>query len=159
VSRAQLEAIADDVAGVAREGVQTLRAAAQIAVEREHSSICDGDVTQAYDRARSRIREANLSSLPFHHRVLYELIREANEITGQQLHARYEEIEEQVYADKQRTPISRRDRRNKLDKLRAYDLVERERLDHRWLYAPVDSTLTSSTDIPASYDNRTPVRS
>ena len=147
VSHEQLETIADDVAGVAREGVQTLRAAAEIAVEREHGHINDDDVDDAYDRARSSIREANLSSLPFHHRVLYELIREAGEVTGKQLHARYEEIEEEVYADHRRTPISRRARRNKLDKLRAYDLVERERLDHRWLYNVVDATLSPSEDL------------
>ena len=143
VSGAQLETIADDVAGVAREGVQTLRAAAEIAVEREHGRIYDADVDDAYERARSSIREANLSSLPFHHRVLYELIRTAGEATGQQLHARYEEVEEEVYANHKRTPISRRARRNKLDKLRAYDLVERERLDHRYLYSVIDSSLES----------------
>ncbi|GAA0539474.1 AAA family ATPase [Halorubrum ejinorense] len=151
VTRAQLETIADDVAGVAREGIQTLCAAAEIAVEREHGRIHDADVDDAYERARSSIREANLHSLPFHHRVLYELIRDAGEITGRELNQRYEAVEERVYANRERTPISRRDRRNKLDKLRAYDLVERERLDHRWLYSAVDSSLESChtiTSIP-----------
>lgn len=144
VSRTQLETIADDVAGVAREGIQTLRAAAEIAGEREHASIRDTDVGDAYERARASIREANLQSLPFHHRVLYELIRGAGEVTGRQLHAQYEEVQEEVYANHQRTPISRRARRNKLDKLRAYDLVERERFDHRWLYAPIDKGIVGS---------------
>jgi cell division control protein 6 len=144
VTREQLETIADDVAGVAREGIQTLRAAAEIAVEREHGRIHDADVDDAYERARASIREANLQSLPFHHRALYELIREAGEITGRELNQRYEAIEERVYANRERTPISRRDRRNKLDKLRAYDLVERERLDHRWLYSPMDQALKTS---------------
>ncbi|ELZ48959.1 ATPase AAA [Halorubrum coriense DSM 10284] len=141
VSRKQLETIADDVAGVAREGIQTLRAAAEIANECEHTSIHDTDVDDAYERARASIREANLQSLPFHHRVLYELIREGSQVTGRKLHAQYEEIKEGVYANREYTPISRRSRRNKLNKLRAYDLVERERLDHRWLYAPTDSEL------------------
>lgn len=143
VTRAQLETIADDVAGVAREGIQTLRAAAEIAVECEHGRIHDADVDDAYERARSSIREANLQSLPFHHRILYELIRDAGEITGRELNQRYESVEERVYANRERTPISRRDRRNKLDKLRAYDLVERERLDHRWLYSVVDESLAA----------------
>ncbi|WP_434521316.1 Cdc6/Cdc18 family protein [Halorubrum sp. AS12] len=147
VTREQLETIADDVAGVAREGIQTLRAAAEIAEEREHGRIHDADVDDAYERARSSIREANLQSLPFHHRVLYELIRDAGEITGRELHQRYEAVEERVYANRERTPISRRDRRNKLDKLRAYDLVERERLDHRWLYSPVEATLNIQSDL------------
>ncbi|MFC7323290.1 Cdc6/Cdc18 family protein [Halorubrum rutilum] len=147
VTRDQLETIADDVAGVAREGIQTLRAAAEIAVEREHGRIYDADVDDAYERARASIRKANLRSLPFHHRVLYELIRDAGEITGRELHQQYEEIEEQVYANRERTPISRRDRRNKLDKLRAYDLVERERLDHRWLYSTKQKNLSSGIEL------------
>ena len=143
VTRAQLETIADDVAGVAREGIQTLRAAAEIAVEREHGRIHDVDVDDAYERARASIREANLHSLPFHHHVLYELIRVAGEITGRELNAQYEAAKDDLYASRKRTPIGRRDRRNKLDKLRAYDLVERERLDHRWLYTAVDATLAA----------------
>jgi len=147
VTREQLETIADDVAGVAREGIQTLRAAAEIAVEREHGRIHDADVDDAYERARASIRKANLQSLPFHHRVLYELIREAGEITGRELNQRYESVEERVYANRERTPISRRDRRNKLDKLQAYDLVERGRLDHRWLYSPMDPALKTSQTV------------
>jgi len=147
VSRTQLETIADDVAGVAREGIQTLRAAAEIAAEREHGRIYEADVDDAYERARASIREANLASLPFHHRALYALIRDAGEITGRELNAQYEAVEDDLYGSQKRTPISRRDRRNKLDKLRAYDLVERERLDHRWLYAPVDEQLIPS-DMP-----------
>jgi hypothetical protein len=75
--------------------------------------------------------------------VLYELIRDAGEITGRELNQQYERMEERVYANRERTPISRRDRRNKLDKLRAYDLVKRERLDHRWLYSVVDENLAA----------------
>jgi len=141
VARDQLETIADDVAGVAREGIQTLRAAAEIALEREHNRIYDADVEDAYERARSSIRAANLQSLPFHHRVLYKLVRDAGQLTGRELNQRYEAVEDRVYANRERTPISRRDRRNKLDKLRAYDLIERERLDHRWLYTAVDENL------------------
>ncbi|KDS91181.1 ATPase AAA [Halorubrum saccharovorum] len=147
VTREQLETIADDVAGVAREGIQTLHAAAEIGVEREHSRIYDVDVDDAYERARSRIREANLSSLPFHHRVLYELIRDVGGITGREFHQRYEAIAERVYANRERMPISRRDRRNKLDKLQEYDLIERERIDHRWLYTAVDPDLAAPLDV------------
>jgi len=149
VRRRQLETIADGVAGVARSGIQTLRSAAEIATERGHDRIEDGDIEDAYERARDRIRAANLSSLPYHHLVLYELVRDAGELTGEQLHDRYERVADAVYADDQttRTPISRRDRRNKLAKLQEYDLLERERLDHRWLYTAVDSELTPDRDI------------
>jgi hypothetical protein len=85
-------------------------------------------------------------------RVLYELIRDAGKITGRELNQRYEAVVERVYANRERTPISRRDRRNKLNKVRAYGLVERERLDHRWLYSVVDRTLSISTDTFESMD-------
>lgn len=147
VTREQLETIADDVAGVARDGIQTLRAAAEISVERDHARIHDVDVDDAYERARSRIREANLRSLPYHHLVLYELIRDAGEITGRELHQRYEEVAERVYEGESRTPIGRRDRRNKLDKLREYDLINRDRLDHRWLYYATDEQISIPQEV------------
>lgn len=149
VTREQLETIADDVAGVAREGIQTLRAAAEIAVEREHGRIHDADVDDAYERARSRIREANLSSLPFHHLVLYELIRVNNGLTARELHRQYEDRGEELYASTIQTPISDRARRTKLQKLQEYELIERERIDHRWLYLPTDSSLMPPINIEA----------
>jgi len=65
--RSQLETIADTVAGVARAGIQSLLAAAEIATERDHRAIRDDDVDDAWPRARHWIRESNLESLPYHH--------------------------------------------------------------------------------------------
>lgn len=47
VDREQLEYIADECAGVARDGVQVLRAAAELAEERKHDQIRDGDIADA----------------------------------------------------------------------------------------------------------------
>ena len=148
VTREQLETIADDVAGVARDGIQTLRAAAEISAEREHNRIRDADVNDAYERAQLRIREENLNSLPFHHLVLYELIRVNGGLTAREFHREYEDQAEKLYASAIQTPISDRSRRTKLQKLQAYELIERERIDHRWLYTVADSTLSAPLDIP-----------
>lgn len=123
VTRSQLRQIADESAGVARRGIQALRAAAELAAERGHATIEDADVADAHERARQRIRTANLASLPVHHQVLYALLREAGPITPAELYDAYDAVADAIYADRDRPPISRRDRRRKLDKLAAYDLV------------------------------------
>ncbi|MFB6237555.1 MAG: Cdc6/Cdc18 family protein [Halopenitus sp.] len=155
VSRAQLESIADGVAGVARNGIQTLRAAAELAADRGHDTIYDDDVADGYERARRHIRAANLNSLPLHHLVLYEIIRTGGRVQASELHERYETIADDIYAGRPKVPISRRDRRNKLAKLREYDLVVREQVNHRWFYSavdeglapPVEFSLTGSTSV------------
>ncbi|WP_436933714.1 Cdc6/Cdc18 family protein [Halovenus marina] len=121
--RAELETIADDVAGVARFGIQALREAALVASDRGMRTIDQDDLPEAYERARRRVREEQLASLPFHHHVLYELIREAGEIDGETLHERYERTADQAYAGRKQTPLSKRARRRKLQKLEDYDLV------------------------------------
>jgi len=138
VTRGQLERIADDVAGVAREGIQALRAAAEIAAERGHGTIEDDDIDDAYARARHRIRGSNLRSLPFHHHVLYALVFEVDGLDGATLHDRYDAVAEAAYADHRLTPVGKRSRRNKLRKLIAYDLVERVGPDHDPTYVAVD---------------------
>lgn len=124
VRRDQLERIADEVAGVARHGIQALRAAAELAGERGHARIRAEDVDDAFDRAERRILAANLRSLPVHHQVLYELVRRSGPLPVVQLHERYEAIAADVYEGRPRTPIGKRARRNKLAKLRDYGLVE-----------------------------------
>lgn len=67
VTDPQLERIADEVAGVARYGIQSLHAAAQLATERDHWTIEEQDITDSFARAQRRIRRLNLRSLPVHH--------------------------------------------------------------------------------------------
>ncbi|MFC5279387.1 Cdc6/Cdc18 family protein [Halorubrum rubrum] len=150
ISREQLEEIADGVAGVAREGIQTLRSAAELASERDHGRIRSVDVEDGFERAKRRIRKAHLNSLPFHHLVLYELIRSNGGITGRDLHRLYEDRSEELYAGRKLTPISDRARRTKLQKLQEYELIERERLDHRWLYTPMDPSLQADCNVSVS---------
>jgi Cdc6-like AAA superfamily ATPase len=148
VDREQLERLADEVAGVARKGIQSLRAAAELASERGHSRIRAVDVDDSFERAAHRIRVANLRSLPFHHQVLYALIHRSGGVSGATLHDRYDEIAERVYADHVRTPIARRTRRNKLTKLLEYDLIERdERGNHS--YQVTDPAVAPVVDVPA----------
>lgn len=98
VTRDQLRTIANHVAGVARFGIQSLYAAAEIAVERSHETILPADIGDSYDRALHLIRQSNLNSLPLHHHTLYELIRVDEEISTSELHGRYENATEQLYA-------------------------------------------------------------
>jgi len=152
VSREQLERIADDVAGVAREGIQALRAAAMLADERGHGTITDEDIDDAYERARHRIRQSNLRSLPFHHQVLYAIVHATGRCDGAALHDRYDGLAERVYADQDRTPITKRSRRNKLRKLQAYDLIERQGPTHDPTYAVTDTDVEPLVGLVDSCD-------
>lgn len=143
VERAQLEEIADRVAGVARRGIQTLRAAAAVAGERGHAEIQARDIADGYQRAREQIREANLNSLPIHHHVLYSLIRQEGPLTGTELHAFYDEMADSAYQGRAQTPVSRRWRRTILAKLVSYDLVDRVEQDGDVQYMPIDLSLRS----------------
>lgn len=154
VGRSQLETIADTVAGVARAGIQSLLAAAEIATERDHRTIRDNDVDDAWPRAQRWIRESNLESLPYHHQVVYELIRRDSPVTGSDLHERYDAVADVVYRDRQRTPICRRDRRNKLDKLQQYNLIEVTGENHDREYHIVESSIIAPMDpLPQAVDS------
>ena len=144
VDRGQLERIADTVAGVAREGIQALRAAAELAAERGHSRIESEDVDDSFEQARHRIRCANLQSLPYHHHVLYAILFESGQLDGVTLHDRYDTVAEAAYADHHLTPVGKRSRRNKLKKLIAYDLVAREGPKHDPTYVVVDADVEPS---------------
>jgi len=124
VRREQLREIVNEVAGVARKGIQSLRAAVELAEERRHAQITTKDLEDCYARAQRRIRELNLASLPLHHQVLYGIVRDAEEIFAGDLHERYDAIASEAYRGTDCTPISKRSRRNKLQKLEEYDLVE-----------------------------------
>lgn len=147
VDEPQLRELADGAAGVARRGIQSLRAAAELAGERGHTQITDADIEDSFERARERIREMNLQSLAFHHHVLYELIREAGEIRMQELNERYEARSDELYRDQPVTPISRRWRRDRLPKLVEYDLVTRQATSGGSWYRVVDDSLASPAGV------------
>jgi Cdc6-like AAA superfamily ATPase len=144
----QLRRIADETAGVARYGIQSLRAAAEFAEDREHDKIRDEDVCDAFDRATAAIREANLRSLSFGHHVVYELIRAAGEIKAGDLQDEYDAVAPQLYQGRQRNPVSDRMVRNYRDKLVEYDLVDKSG-SNRWLtYSVEDASLVAPVDLP-----------
>ncbi|WP_265112245.1 Cdc6/Cdc18 family protein [Halosolutus halophilus] len=148
VSRAQLEAIADEVAGVARKGIQSLRAAAELAHDRGHLWIQDRDVDDAYERAQHRIRELNLESLPYHHQVLYAIVHEAGELSGEELHDRYDAVADAVYEGTPVCPIGERARRNKFPKLEAYDLIAFDGTTKDRVYEAIDPTIEPVVELP-----------
>jgi Cdc6-like AAA superfamily ATPase len=149
VTDRQLERIADEVAGIARYGIQSLRAAARIADERDHWEIEDADIDDSFERARHRIRKLNLRSLPFHHHVIYAIVRDLGECSSRELHSRYDEIADAAYRGTDLQPIGKRDRRNKLEKLDAYDLIEREGQTQRVR----DDSISAAVTLPAENRN------
>jgi Cdc6-like AAA superfamily ATPase len=121
----RLEQIADRAAGVARVGIQTLRAAAELAWDDGRTTISYDDVEQGIDIARRRVREANLKSLPYHHHVFYTILQvDGGWVSGREIGDRYELIAEQVYSGLTQTSVGRRSQRAKLRKLEDYDLIE-----------------------------------
>jgi len=140
VGRDQLERIADRAAGNAREAILTLHGAATVASERDRETIVEADIPPGHERGQRWGREAALSSLPLHHHVLYELIRHAGSISGERLHTWFDDIADDVYAGYPKTPICRRSRRIKLNKLDEYNLIESEN-NYRVLDAEVRSDL------------------
>ncbi|UIP00315.1 AAA family ATPase [Halobaculum sp. CBA1158] len=145
--RSTLERVADKAAGAARRGIQTLRYAAVVAGEQEAREISDRHIEIGRERARDEIRKANLNSLPYHHQVLYALIQEAGAggIDAGALHNRYDEVTDDVYTTDSH-PISKRSRRNKLQKLRDYDLINRIGDGGGVRYVPLDPDLESPVD-------------
>jgi Cdc6-like AAA superfamily ATPase len=121
-----LRAVADQADGVARPAIQTLREAAAIGDERGATAIDQAWLPDAAERAQRRILTYNLESLPFHHRLLYELVRDAGEVSATELYQRYDAVAEEAYENVPTTPIGRRERRRKLSKVADYGLVERD---------------------------------
>jgi len=152
--RETLERVADQAAGAARRGIQTLRAAAEVADEEEAREISEAHIRAGADRAREQIRESNLESLPFHHQVLYAIIQEAGAIDAVALHRRYDEVAEEVYHDRDMAPVSRRSRRSKLEKLRSYDLLKRTGSGGGVRYVALDRDLASPVEPLAGVEPR-----
>ena len=130
-------AVAERVESIARPAIQTLRSAAVEADERGHERITTDVLNPAEQRAQRRIRTYNLETLPFHHRLLYELVRQAGTLRAGELYDRYDSVADSGYEDVPSTPISRRARRRKLAKLVEYRLLERAG-DGRTVYRVVD---------------------
>jgi cell division control protein 6 len=150
VEREQLEHIADECAGVARDAIQVLRSAAVVAEERQHDHIRDADIGDAWGHAERRILEAAIESVTFHHQVLYELVRQAGGIEKDKIQDHYAQVAEEIYEGEPVEPICDRERRRKLSKLEDYGLIEKTAPNRHGSYVPVDERIVAPVEIPRS---------
>lgn len=152
--RRVLEDVADEVAGRARDAIQTLKWAARLAGERDHSRITSADIVDGHEEAHREIRAAALESLPYHHHVLYELVRRDGPLESHELHEAYEAVAEKAYDGQMGTPVGKRSRTQKLRKLAEYDLLTwEEREGNVRTYRVTDERIESEFDVPAPLRN------
>jgi len=104
-------------------------------------------VHDAFPRAQRRIRKQNLLSMPFHHHLLYALIHDAGELPAPDLHARYDDVAGDCYYDCALEPIGQRSRRNKLQKLAEYGLIEWSGEHQHRRYRPVDNAIAPPIEL------------
>jgi Cdc6-like AAA superfamily ATPase len=142
----QLHEIARNVDGRARRAIQTLKAAADLALRRDHHTIHTADVDDGYELAEQRILKQQLESMSYHHHVIYALIHETGELSSEELHARYDELADRIYRNRDQTPISRRARRNRLQDLIRYDLVEDDGINSGRQLTVADDTIAPPID-------------
>lgn len=145
----QLEWISDEVAGVARYGIKSLLSAAELAEERDHDYLHERDVRDSFERARKKMRQSGLRSLPFGPCLIYELLRfaDADLVEGSRLHSLYETHAPDAYADRDHEPVSRRRVNDYLAKLVEYDLV-RQHGENRWAeYEVIDQGLEAPVQL------------
>ncbi len=153
-SRPVLEDVADEVAGRARDAIQTLKWAARLAGERDREVITAQEIVDGHDEATREIRAAALKSLPFHHHVLYELVRRNGPIKSHALHEAYEAIATETYATQLVTAIGKRSRTLKLRKLAEYGLIEwDDHEDNSRTYRVTEPQIESEFDVPTPLRN------
>lgn len=150
VDKEVLEAIADRAAGVARDGIQALRCAAEVATEAHAEAIREAHLDAGFEQAAEQIREANLRSLPVHHQIVYEIVRGHGPLSGRELHQEYDRVAPRAYKQTPKTPIGKRYRRGILSKLADYDLIEAEKTRGSARYWTVDDDLASELDVAAA---------
>jgi hypothetical protein len=109
--------------------------------------VLDEDVEASFERARRRIQSANLDSLTLHHHILYSLIYEGGRVKANELHEMYEGLDEDVYYGYNTTSIGKRSRRNKLSKLREYDLIGQEGPAQNRVYFVLDESIEPPVDV------------
>jgi len=118
ITQAGIEQIADQAAGDARKAIGILRNAAKTAKYDGEDKITSTVITRAVPEAKSELQRKTVEKLTNHQQVLYEIIKEDDEIEPSVLYDRYCE---QVADDK-----SKRMMRNYLSKLEHYNLIESE---------------------------------
>jgi len=74
--RALLRTVVDRADDIASQAIQTLRSAAAEASDWGDDRLTADILEAAEDRAQRRILRYSLETLPYHHRLLYELVRQ-----------------------------------------------------------------------------------
>jgi Cdc6-like AAA superfamily ATPase len=128
VDDAQLERIVAEAGGPARFGVQALRSAVDLALDRGYTEVREQDVDDCFARANERIRQQQLESLGREHQPVYRAIREHGPLCPTEIHEQYQAL------GGENTPSATLKYRKKLDE---YDLIE-QTVDG---WAAVDETL------------------
>ncbi|AFZ74594.1 Cdc6/Cdc18 family protein [Natronobacterium gregoryi] len=144
----QLEWIADDCDGEARWAIKTVLAAAELAVDRGHDYFHDRDVQDGFERAKHKIRKANLQSLPVTYLRLYELVRAIGPVSGEEMKAAYEAHKKEIFDGRGRGPVSWRRAWDYLSKMADYDLLEMPGETNSKVYQVVDKEL----EAPVEFD-------
>lgn len=83
--------IADVAAGDARHAITLLRRGVREATKIGDEKLTADHVEGVREDAREEIHDRHVDTLGTHQRHLYEIVREAGEISSTELHARYEE--------------------------------------------------------------------
>lgn len=116
VTTDQLRWIADAPAGDARVALGILRSAARRAGRQSASTITDDHIEAAIPAAREEVRAKNLEALRHEQRIIYEILRDHDELALRELYLQDEERVEK--------PRTKRTVRSWLRKLAKYNLVE-----------------------------------
>lgn len=116
ISTDELELIADIAAGDARVAIGILRTAARIADREAHDRITTDVIKTAVPEARDEVDQNTIDKLNEHQRVLYEIIRDEEEIDPQPLY--------DAYNDRVDDPMTDRTIRKYLLKMDHYDLID-----------------------------------
>lgn len=114
-TREHLERVADAAAGNARDAIRILAAAARVAASRGRERLTADSIETAVPEARAELRETRRKRLGEHQYALYEVITEAGTISPGEAYDQY--------AERVAEPRSRRQVREYVNKLVAYDLI------------------------------------
>ncbi len=126
----QLNRIINRAGGSARFGVQALRSAVDLGIERRHTTVEQEDIDDCFEHANERIRRQQLESLSRDHHLVYQAIREHGPLRPVAIYEHYERLATDPNS-RQATVKYRR-------KLEEYDLIEST--GNGWV--AVDQTLT-----------------
>ncbi|QCW03587.1 Cdc6/Cdc18 family protein [Natrinema pallidum] len=149
ITDGQLEWIADETGGVARWAIKTILASAELALERNHDAILEDDIADGFGRAKRKMREDNLRSLPVTYQRLYELLRAIGPVSGSEMKQAYRNHKDAIFEGRRRE-VGWRQAQNYLSKMADYDLVEKPGETNAKQYSVVDDGL----EAPVEFDPR-----